>query len=378
MKKFAATLITSFALASIGVSVYAAELVIGAGSESGEYTNTIVPAINTALEGQDLTAKAMVSQGSQENIAKLINGDLDAALVQLDVLAMNIEAASAAGLELVDVITPEALLCAVHKEGRVRSYYNLTDDQLDKPLVVSIGAELSGTAQSLPYILAMDPDFDDNNVDFVYGENIEAELDRLAGGSRDMVCFVMMANPKNPLIAKVNDDDQLEFIDFVSAYALENKVGESNVYESSVVPVSDGLWGFRAAKVETLVTWVALVVSNKVDDVTISALTTALAKPDLLPPTTAAGKAKRLYGDFKDKAKTYTAKAKEKALMLKDKAKEKTSELTEMAKEKTAGLREKAGELTEKAKEKAGELTEKAMEKASELKEKAKEATSQQ
>ena len=343
MKKFAATLITSFALAFIGISVHAAELVIGAGGASGEYTNTIVPAIDAALEGQDLTVKAMTSQGSQENLAKLLNGELDAALVQLDVLAMNVEQASAAGLQLVDVVTPEALLCAVHQEGRIRSYYNLTDDKLPEPLVVSIGPELSGTAQTLPFVMSMDPDFDANNIDFVYGANIEAELDRLAGGSRDMVCFVMMANPENPLITKVHESDHLEFIDFISAYALENKVGESNVYETSVVPVSDGLWGFKAEKIETLVTWVGLVVSKNVDDVTIDALTTVLAKPDLLPPTTTAGKAKRLYGEFKDKAKDYSAKAKEQAIILKDKAKDYTAK----AMEKASELKEQAQEATQ-------------------------------
>jgi TRAP-type uncharacterized transport system substrate-binding protein len=61
-------LLSSLMLLAMTPSLHAAEIQIGAGGASGEYTNTIVPAINEALQKQGMSAKAVVSAGSQENI----------------------------------------------------------------------------------------------------------------------------------------------------------------------------------------------------------------------------------------------------------------------------------------------------------------------
>ncbi|MEZ5672656.1 MAG: TAXI family TRAP transporter solute-binding subunit [Thiotrichaceae bacterium] len=65
------------------------EVKIGAGSESGEYYKTIVPAISKALVQHGYSAVAVVSAGSQENIDKVTAGELQAGLSQLDVAALN-------------------------------------------------------------------------------------------------------------------------------------------------------------------------------------------------------------------------------------------------------------------------------------------------
>lgn len=357
MKAFSSALLGVSLLSTTSVG-YSAELIIGAGQAVGEYTQTVVPAIDAALSEYGHSATAEVSAGSQENIDRLLSGELDAALVQMDVLLMNQgdDVGDDSPLLFVDGITPEALLCAARTDGRVRSYYNLTDEH-DEALVLSIGGEDSGTAATMSYLLALDPDFDIDQVAFVYEANTEAELDRLLAGNRDLVCFVMMANPENSLIKAVNENDELVFIDFVSAYALEAEIGGSKVYETMVVPVSKGLWGFRAKKVQTLSTWMGLVVSRELDAEMIGALQTALANPELLPPTSSAGKAKRMWGDFKSKAGEYSSKAKEKAITLKEKAAEKAVILKDKAKDLAGKTAEKASELKEKTMEKLKSTT---------------------
>ena len=328
----------------------AEEIQIGAGPEDGEYTQTIVPAINDALAASsEHSATALISAGSQENIDKLLAGELSAALVQLDVLALN-PGATEEDLKVLGLLAPEALLCVAKEGGKVRSYYNLTDKYAD-PLVLSVGAPGSGSARTIEFLLSLDFDIDPDKFDLVYEPNFAAELDRLATGSRDLVCFVRLPNPDNPLIQKVNETDELMFIDFVSAAALEPSYGDLPLYNTMSVPVSKGIFGIGADKIDTLTTWVALVVRQDLDPQLSTALEQVIADPDLLPPTTAAGKAKRLYGDFKDTTKDWTQSAKEKAGELTATAKEKASELTAQARETAAELKQKAGELTEKAKD---------------------------
>ena len=345
------------ALAAFAVSSMAAEIKIGAGPEDGEYAQTIVPAINDALAASsEHSATAVISAGSQENIDHLLSGELSAALVQLDVLALN--PGSEETLQVLELLAPEALLCAAQEGGKVRSYYNLTDKYADS-LVLSVGAPGSGTARTLEFLLSLDFDIDASKLDLVYEPNTAAEIDRLAAGNRDMVCFVRLPNPDNPLIEQVNDIDNLMFIDFISAAALEPSYGDLPLYNTMSVPVSKGVFGLGADKVDTLTTWVALVVRKDLDPQLVAALEQVAADPELLPPTTAAGKAKRMFGDFKEKTEDWTQSAKEKASELTATATEKASELTAKARETAAELSETAQETAAELKQKAGELTEK-------------------
>lgn len=358
---------------SATLPVTAAEIQIGAGTEDGEYTQTVIPAINKALETQGHSATAITTAGSQENIDKLLADELKAALVQLDVLALNEDAAD---LQVLGLLAPEALLCAAKEGGPVRSYYNLTD-RYTQPLIISMGEPGSGTARTLEFILSLDAELDVSKFDLVYEPNTAAELDRLAAGNRDLVCFVRVPNPDNALIEQVNDSDDLMFIDFVSAAALTPMQGDIPLYTTMSVPVSKGVFGIGADKVDTLTTWMALVARSDLDPEIKAALEQTIADPELLPPTTPAGKAQRLFGDFKEKTMDWTQNAKEKASAMTASAREKASELTAAAKDKAIELRQKAGEMTEQAMQKAGEMTEQAKEKAIELKEKAGEMTEQ-
>ncbi|MEZ5590487.1 MAG: TAXI family TRAP transporter solute-binding subunit [Gammaproteobacteria bacterium] len=314
-------------LATFAFSGFADELKIGAGPEDGEYTQTIVPAIDAALsKTTDLRASAVISPGSQANVEQLLTGELSVALIQLDVLALN--SATDENLQVLGLIAPEALLCAAKEGGKVRSYYNLTDKYAD-PLILSIGAPGSGSARTMEFLLSLDSGINPDKFNLVYESNTLAELDRLAAGSRDLVCFVRMPNPDNEILKHVVDSDELFFIDFVNASALEPTYGDEQVYQTMLVPVSKGVFGLGAEKVDTLTTWVALVARSDIDPQLAETLRTIAADPELLPPTTAAGKAKRMYSSAKEKTSEFTQSAKEKAADLTAKAKAKAIELKE-------------------------------------------------
>lgn len=289
MKKW---LLSSLIILSLSPNVHAAEIQIGAGGASGEYTNTIVPAISEALKKQGMSAKAIVSAGSQENIDKVMSGEFQAGLSQLDVAALNMtkEKDPDENLILMGKISPEALFCAAKKDGKLKSYADLTDKQ-EHPLKISVGGEKSGTAKTFAYLMKSDPDL--KAVEFSDKEDVDAELDRLASGRRDLVCFVMMPNPDNARIKRVMESSDLAFISIDKPVFAQAEVGGVKVYNIAEVPVSGGFFGLNQKKIKTLVTWTGIVVNTaKTPKDVQKALRDVVNKPDLLPATSVAAQAK--------------------------------------------------------------------------------------
>lgn len=314
VRKFAVSMLSASVLFAAMASVAAdkapeaapkmlAEIKIGAGNETGEYFKTIVPAISKALESHGYKASAVVSAGSQENIDKVSAGELQAGLSQLDVAALNMTKEKDPDEELLIMgrISPEALFCAVKKDGKIKSYADLTDTQKAAPVKVTVSGEKSGTAKTLEYLMSLDANLQTANkgLELTYtSENIKDELLRLASGNRDMVCFVMAPNPENEVIKAVSTNKDLTFLSFDrDELAKKAKVGELQVYDIMEVP-SGSKWGLTT-KLKTLVTWVGVVVNvKKADPKLVTALRSTVMKDDLLPNDSLVGKAKSMMKDF--------------------------------------------------------------------------------
>lgn len=280
-----------------------AEIKIGAGSESGEYYKTIVPAISKALDQHGYKATAVISAGSQENIDKVRAGEFQAGLSQLDVAALNMTKEKDPDEELLIMgrITPEALFCAVKKDGKIKSYADLTDTQKTAPIKVTVNGEKSGTAKTLEYLMSLDNNLkaESKGLELVYtADNLKDELLRLASGNREMVCFVMAPNPENELIKAVSTNKDLMFLSFDrEELAKKARVGELQVYDIMEVP-SGSKWGLTT-KLKTLVTWVGVVVNvKKLEPKLVTALRSTVMKDDLLPNDSLVGKAKGMMKDF--------------------------------------------------------------------------------
>lgn len=281
----------------------AVEVKIGAGSELGEYYKTIVPAISKALASHGYSASAVVSAGSQENIDKVKSGELQVGLSQLDVAALNTtkEKDPEEALLMVGKISPEALFCAVKKDGKIQSYADLTDKQKSAAIKVTVAGEKSGTAKTLEYLMTLDTALTTENkgLELVYTtDNLKDELLRLASGNREMVCFVMAPNPENDIIKAVSSNKELMFLSFDrEELAKKAKMGELQVYDIMEVPAGSK-WGLTT-KLKTLVTWVGVVVNvKKIDPKLMTALRSVVMKDDLLPDDSLVGKAKGMMKDL--------------------------------------------------------------------------------
>lgn len=298
-----ATLATYAADKATSTPALLAEIKIGAGSESGEYYKTIVPAISKALAQHGYSATAVVSAGSQENIDQVKAGEFQAGLSQLDVAALNTTKEKDPEEELLAIgrIAPEALFCAVKKEGKIKSYADLTDKQKAAAIKVTVMGEKSGTTKTLEYLMTLDSALTTENkgLELVYTTDaLKDELQRLASGNREMVCFVMTPNPENETIKTVSSSKDLMFLSFDrEELAKKAKVGELQVYDIMEVPAGSK-WGLTT-KLKTLVTWVSVVVNvKKTDPKLVTALRAVVLKEDLLPDDSLVGKAKGMMKDL--------------------------------------------------------------------------------
>ncbi len=303
MKSFTTTLLCTLIL--LAPLTYAKEsLKIGAGGPNGEYTNTIVPAINAALNKYGYSAEAVISAGSQENIDKILSEERLLGLAQLDVAALNMQEGDfhEALVLLGGKIAPEALFCAASQNGNVQSYADLTDASNGKHAIkISVGKKKSGTERTFQYLITLDPKLKKEYFTFFH-DNTQSELNRLNSGRRDLVCFVLNPNTENALIKQVADNDDLFFIEINNPLFDKAKVKTFDVYDILDVPfATKSKWIVltETKTVKTLVTWVHLVGNDKkLSKELRSALIRVANKKDLLPDNSTAGKAKEMICSF--------------------------------------------------------------------------------
>jgi TRAP-type uncharacterized transport system substrate-binding protein len=303
MKVFTTTLLCSLIL-SAPLTNAKETIEIGAGGPNGEYTNTIVPAINLALKKYGYSAEAVISAGSQENIDKILSGKRLFGLAQLDVAALNMQESdfNENFVLLGKKIAPEALFCAAHKNGNIQNYADLTDaNNLKDSINISVGKKKSGTERTFQYLITLDPKLKKEYFKF-YHDDTQSELSRLNTARRDLVCFVLNPNPENPLIKQVADNDELFFIEINNLRFDKAKVKTFDVYDIVDVPFatkSEWIFWKETKTVKTLVTWVHLVANDtKISKELSSALIKVVNKQDLLPDNSTAGKAKEMICSF--------------------------------------------------------------------------------
>ncbi len=298
MKKNFVVILTTF-LVLVTTLVSAETVRIGVGSNpNGEYARIIVPAINEALQEYGYTALAETSAGAQEDIDKVILGNIPAALSQLDVATLNMTPKKDPNQSLLLLwgrIVPKALFCVAHQGGKIADYNDLLDEEQATPLKISVGNAKGETALTFQYMMNR-LDLQLKNITFYHKGKTRVEINRLISGRRDLVCFLTIPDPENTLIKSVMEHDELFFIDFDHPTFDNAKMGKNLIYEIVDIPVSKGFFGFNREKVKTVVTWVGLIVNEKkIDEDLLDALAGVVMKPDLLPSNTVMAKTKRLF-----------------------------------------------------------------------------------
>lgn len=289
---------------------------ISTGGESGAYHSVICAAIKQHVESRNagrLTVECVSSAGSGQNLERVEKGEVQAGLMQFDVLA----AAYAARRDLQEKVAsignlgPEALWCVAAKNGRVKTAKPLMDtEKPEKPFRVLVGPETSGTALTMKFLLSQSKELR-ANVELVHIPqfNHSTAFGRLRSGIYDLVCFVQAPNPANERITEVVNSDDLMFVPMNDPNWTGYQINGSAPYV--ILPAQfkgaftvAAVRGADDANVLTIHTRATLILNDTtMPPAMFNALKAAVLDPNLLPATSASGIAQRKFFTLLDGTK---------------------------------------------------------------------------
>ena len=258
-----------------GVGFADSQLRVAGGSAGGSY-DTYAHRLGELLD--ERSVEVLETNGSGENIEKLVSGDADIAFAQLDVYADKVvgDPDKYHQLEVVGKVSDECVYMAVAKNGPVRNFGDLAHNRLERPLRVALGDESSGTRGTWRYLVFLLPALDEISIGTDSGA---IAINRLDLGGYDAVGWV--TDPDNLdhaslKAALANEDLQLISVDDSALVsALPNGV---KVYESKKVKVEGGWFG---KKFKTVCTSGILLARPDLSSATIDQIATLLASDSL-------------------------------------------------------------------------------------------------
>lgn len=230
---------------------------ITTGSSSGTYFKVGLN-MKSMLGG----AEVMKSKGSVENINRIMKGEADIGIVQMDAYAF--EAAKNPEVEsVVEVIGPlykECVYVAARKDGKVQD----EDDLQSKGVTIAVGKQGSGSTVTWDYMRQLEPGYKNSAVQFKGG--IRA-LGKLAAGGKnapDAVMWVARPDLSKKLPATVLKNKDLVFIDL-------NDKDLNDKYEVTGDPIYEFMdikstGGFFAGNVETICVDAVVVANTDADE----------------------------------------------------------------------------------------------------------------
>ena len=209
-------LVISFVVMSIAPA-FAAGPVIGGGKEGGayiRYAGNLAAIIGESKKFQgDSAPTSIETDGSKDNMDRLVSGELSAAPVQADAYMLYIKQNPSADQKIESVgILPveECLFIATRDEGPVTR-----KSDLEKVTArIAAGADGSGTALTWDYVKTLHPEYKAE----VTNKGGDRTFGKVATGGDhglDAYAFVSAANVDNTIFQAVNKpNSHLKFIDF--------------------------------------------------------------------------------------------------------------------------------------------------------------------
>lgn len=179
--------------------------VITTGGKSGTYIKVGHNLRNFLGGGEVITSK-----GSIQNLDRLLSGEAQIGLVQMDAYAWYVlkhpEAANE--LEIMGSLYEECAYLAINIEGKVQ---NEDDLQSVKDITLAVGKKGSGTAVTWDYMLQLEPKYKNAGVTFSGGTRA---LGKLAAKQIDAVMWVTKPKLDGKMAQTVMKNKQLRIVGF--------------------------------------------------------------------------------------------------------------------------------------------------------------------
>ena len=242
MKLFSAACCASLLLAAAGAQAQK----IHAGSQSGSYTNAFCPQVQATLKQQYFEHSCEVSQGTGDNVEKVMAAPADVGLGQFDIVAAR--AIEEPGkLAVVNPNLGLECLYAVTSDGSVESLKGLS-----KRMPVALPGEKSGSTATFQYLQSLDENLAALRNVTHYDSALKA-VQAVIDGDAALAFFVQFPDTTNAVFETINDA-KLHFVPVINREILRREVAGYRVYQPQEVVVTPaGLLGRLTGKKPTTV-----------------------------------------------------------------------------------------------------------------------------
>jgi hypothetical protein len=210
---------------------------IYAGAVSGSYTIDICPKVAEAVQREYFRHQCVASQGTGDNLRRVLGEPTSIGLGQLDVLAGFIEA-NPGQLTVIDPKIGFECLFAVARPASGISRL----EGLSPRTSVALPPEQSGSSDSFRFLQRLNRSLSALRA-IRYHDSVLDAVRAVAEGEGDIAFFVQAPNIDNPVFQAINDAG-LSFVPVISRPILNREAAGISVYEPREVGVTPTLFGF--------------------------------------------------------------------------------------------------------------------------------------
>jgi hypothetical protein len=223
-------------LAMMLASGHALAQQIHAGSATGSYTNDFCPQVEEALKAQYFEHRCTTSEGSADNVTRVLANPADAALGQFDVVAAAADDKPGT-LAMVNPGIGLECLYAVTSEAGIDSLRGLSPR-----MPVALPSARSGSAATFKYLQSLDEGLAQMR-NITHHDSALDAVQAVVDGNAALAFFVQFPNTKNQVFQTINEAG-LNFVPVINRQILRREVAGQQVYQPQEVVVTPaGLLG---------------------------------------------------------------------------------------------------------------------------------------
>ncbi len=337
---------------------------INTANEAGAYHKDFCPRLEKSLAAAKLYFKCTPSDGSIENIARVLDDPKQIGFSQFDIYARETAKRGGSPLTLIRDDIGRECLFMVTRNKTFKTYGDIAS--LAPYLRFVLPPQGSGSAATFEYLQKMDPDGLGKAENISYTASADAAIGEALSSEDDAVTlFVQFPDPNNARFRLI-DEKEGQFIPVIDRSILRQEISGQKIYYAEETEISNPKFLKKGETVVTSCTPVTLFtgaperVSSGVDRANHQDMirtVQALDRSVILP-------SEGFFASLLKRTKELSAAGVEEALLLSDKAREKSGLLLLKGQEKAGKIVEDSERLGKDAVEKARELKRRAQEKA--------------
>lgn len=343
---------------------------INTGDPAGAYHSTFCPRLEAELKTARFAHACKPSQGTGENIKRVLAEPRQVGFGQLDILALEgVLSGNAPPITVMRRDDARECLFAVTRNKDIQSYGHLAANAAKLRFILP--PEGSGSFGTFKFLRSVDPEGLGKAVQVTNAKDTDEAI-RLALAADDTVTlFVQFPDPENARFKLVNEQGG-HFVPVIDRAILRPQVGDQKIYFAQETQVANASWSKSGTKVVTACTPL-VVFTGSPDRVTdpkalqdhrdLIATVKAIKTDTMVPPEGLFARfwkrTMELSGATTEDLLKYSEEAREKALPYLVRAKQATEKAIEAAKPAIDRAAEESKRLIEKAKEEAKELLDK-------------------